>query len=452
MQRLSTGEPVWDLDFDERGALIRPARDGFLTDVAGEQVEDLFVVSHGWNTSAGSARNLYDAMFPLIRQAAGAAGLGRSGFVGIYWPSLWFPPTPANPPAAAGSIQEDGGPVLDAAAGTEQVTGAEIAESLLPSFADPAQRATLREIGRLIDEGEEAGPVMSDAAQREHIQRIHDLLGSLVPATSAEESEDAGELDLLHAADPVTAYQATAEAFGTVPPGSPQGVGDWFRKAINGVKDGVRVFSYTTMKARAGDIGRNGLGPMLAELHTRSSAVRVHLVGHSFGARLVSFALAGVGPAAASPVRSLVLLQAAFSHWAFAHERDNPFGKGGALHAVADRVHGPLISTFSSFDWAVGVWYPKASFLARQDTAGSDGAGERWGGLGAHGFQAVDRLEDRVMPRSGADYQFKPGVFYRIDAANVINDVAGQSFSGAHSDIGKVPVAELIVSAAAVSG
>jgi hypothetical protein len=175
----------------------------------------------------------------------------------------------------------------------------------------------------------------------------------------------------------------------------------------------------------------------------------VHLVGHSFGARLVSFALDGVGSGADSPIASLALVQAAFSHWSFAHAQDNPFGRAGALHTVADRVHGPLVATFSSLDWAVGVWYPKASFLARQDAAGATVA-PRWGGLGAHGFQAVGPLEERIMiPGGSASYQFKPGSFYRVNADGVINDVEGQPFSGAHSDIRKVPVAELIVTAAA---
>src|SRR6185437_13419306 len=98
--------------------------------------------------------------------------------------------------------------------------------------------------------------------------------------------EDSGETELLCTADPRDAYQKVAETFGSVPAGSStQGAADWFRKAVGGAKDVVRVLSYTIMKARAGDIGSRGLGPLLAQLHTRSSAVRVHLIGHSFGAR-----------------------------------------------------------------------------------------------------------------------------------------------------------------------
>jgi hypothetical protein len=67
--------------------------------------------------------------------------------------------------------------------------------------------------------------------------------------------------------------------------------------------------------------------------------VRVDLIGHSFGARLVSFTLSGISESAASPVASLLLLQGAFSHWSFAHAQDNPFGRAGALNTYADRVH-----------------------------------------------------------------------------------------------------------------
>jgi hypothetical protein len=210
----------------------------------------------------------------------------------------------------------------------------------------------------------------------------------------------------------------------------------------------VRVFSYTVMKARAGDIGRAGLGPLLAALHDRSPAVRVHLIGHSFDARLVSFALSGIATPADSPVASLLLAQGAFSHWSFAHAQDDPFGRPGALNTFADRVHGPLVATFSRYDWAVGRWYPKASFLARQDVS-AEVAG-RWDGMGADGYQAVAPAADRLMPEGGGtDYQFAPGTFFRVDANSVMNDVKGQPFAGAHSDIRKQSVAQLAVAAAA---
>ena len=454
MRQLPTGEPVWDLQFDENGQLTSPARGDVLSEVAAAGVTDLFVLSHGWGTSQDAARGLYDQMFPMIRDAAhGLAGLGKVGFAGIYWPSLWFPPTPATHLPAAGAQQADGGAPVALTAGTGELSGADIASALRPGFADPAQRDALTQIGQLIDEGAAAaGAAESDDAKQERLQQISQLIKSLTPPPPDGDYEDSGETALLLTDDPVKDYQAAADTFGTTPPaGAPQGIGDWFGKAINGAKDVLRVFSYTTMKARAGTVGQKGLGPLLAALHAQSPAVRVHLIGHSFGARLVSFALSGVGAPADSPIASLLLVQGAFSHWSFAHAQDNPFGSPGALNAYADRVHGPLVATHTVYDWAVGVWYPKASFLAQQDTEAV--VADRWGGMGSDGFQAVKPAEDRDMPaQGGTNYGLTPGTFYRINAANVINNTDGEPFSGAHSDIRKVPVAQLAAAAAAAHG
>ena len=68
MRRLQTGQPVWDLHFDEKGRLTAPAQRDFLDEVIAEGVADLFMFSHGWGTSETGASELYNAMFPLIRR------------------------------------------------------------------------------------------------------------------------------------------------------------------------------------------------------------------------------------------------------------------------------------------------------------------------------------------------------------------------------------------------
>jgi hypothetical protein len=451
MGQLGTGEPVWDLEFDEKGNLTAPDGGAFLDDVNGRNVEDLFVFSHGWGTSQDHATALYNVMFPMIRTAAqGVRGLGTLGFVGIYWPSLWFPPTPATPPpAAAGSTQTVSGPAAPLNAGTAEVTGAEIAASLQAGFADPEQQKTIIQIGQLIDQGQAmTGSGQTDAVKQQLIMQISQLIRSLTPPG---QGEDSGERALLVTSNPNDAYQKAAAVFGSIPTsGAAQGIGDWFASAINGAKDAVRVLSYWTMKARAGTIGRTGLGPLLTALHAKSPAIRVHLIGHSFGARLVSFALAGVGTPGDSPVCSVTLLQGAFSHWSFADATGNPFDAPGGLNALNDRVHGPLVATFSSYDWAVGIWYPKASFLAGENLTGAGQGPDRWGGMGADGFQPPGAAQTLPMPAGGGlAYGFAPDTFYRVNAASVINNTAGEPFSGAHSDIQKMPVAQLIVAASA---
>ena len=111
-------------------------------------------------------------------------------------------------------------------------------------------------------------------------------------------------------------------------------------------ENALRVGSFYQMKARAGVIGREGLAKFLVQLSGECPRIRVHLIGHSFGARLVSYALAGISTPDASPVASLVLLQGAFSHWAFTNKADTGVGKAGSLHDVADRVHGPRLHVY----------------------------------------------------------------------------------------------------------
>ena len=67
--------------------------------------QDLFVMSHGWGNSEAAADQLYNAMFNLIQSSPGVPSTAR--FLGVYWPSLWFPDAPggaaARPAAARGT-------------------------------------------------------------------------------------------------------------------------------------------------------------------------------------------------------------------------------------------------------------------------------------------------------------------------------------------------------------
>ncbi|KAA9156699.1 hypothetical protein FPZ12_027070 [Amycolatopsis acidicola] len=438
MERMPSGEPRWELNFDERGGMSTPDRDRFLDEVAAENPATLFFFSHGWGTAHDAAKSLYDAMFPMLRDAAVAAGLPKPGFAGIFWPSLWFPPTPAVAPAMAG--------VAKPQSRTAEVSGADIAASLAPGFSDPDQQKALAELGELLDApGDPAVSTETEAERERVVGRIQELISSIAAPAGDAEPEDSGELSLLLNENPKDAFQRTAKVFGSEGAGAgAQGIGDWFGRAVNGAKDAVRVLSYNVMKTRAGDIGRTGLGPLLADLHTRAPAVRAQLLGHSFGARLVSFALAGVGAPDRSPVTSLLLIQGAFSHLSFAPAQGNPFGRPGALNGFGDRVHGPLLATFSPFDWAVGVWYPRASFLTGAGPeAEADG---RWDAMGKDGYQHVDPAADIRIPLGAFD--FRPGTYYRVDAGDVINNVKDSSFGGAHSDIRKPEVAALAAAAA----
>jgi hypothetical protein len=439
------GRPYWELTFDKSGALTAPTADDFVQQVQAAGISELFVFSHGWGNSTDAATRLYSAMFPLIE--AGAATIdaaGERGYVGIFWPSLWFPDPPADQAAAVAAAVVAGRP----GAATAALSGAQIAQTLSESFPDPEQKKTVAQLGQLIDAGLAGVNTEPDQTQDARLASFHSQLTALLPPRT-QPDEDNGGTAVTRTNDPKAVYATLASAMGSsVRGGDAQDLASTFGKIWAGAKDALRTSSYWEMKARAGDIGEHGLGPLLERLHQQAPAIRVHLIGHSFGARLVSFALKGISSAAASPVCSLSLVQGAFSHYAFSGQNDMPFGHAGALHAVADRVHGPLVSTFSSNDWAVGKWYPRASFAARQDAEAKVDPMMRWGGFGADGYQAVEPLEKAQLLPDGTPYQLTPGQFYAYDASAIVADVKQSSFSGAHSDIRHPEIAWLLVSAA----
>jgi pimeloyl-ACP methyl ester carboxylesterase len=205
------------------------------------------------------------------------------------------------------------------------------------------------------------------------------------------------------------------------------------------------------MKKRAGLVGERGLGPLVGHLHADAPELRVHLVGHSFGARLVSFCLAGLPPAALeprSPVKSVLLIQGAFSHFAFAEELPHDRSRSGALAGMAARVDGPLVVSHSVFDTAVGRLYPLASIASGQDSAAMDDLLYRWGAIGHDGAQAVGAAAAR-LGAVGAGYEFRAGRFLNVDADEVIR--SGQPPSGAHSDIFHPELAWVAVAAAGIA-
>jgi len=182
-------------------------------------------------------------------------------------------------------------------------------------------------------------------------------------------------------------------------------------------------------------VGKKGLGPLLARLHQAAPDLRVHLLGHSFGARLVSYSLAGLPqPAAgqASPVKTLYLLQGAFSHFAFADQLPFDQNRKGDLAGMAARVDGPLLTTHSLKDSAVGRAYPLASVIARQDASAAGDPLFRWGAMGHDGAQAVSAAK-AFLGKAGTPYAFQAGKWLNLDGNQVI--VNGGPPSGAHSDI-----------------
>ncbi|QGQ19282.1 hypothetical protein GC089_08620 [Cellulomonas sp. JZ18] len=183
-----------------------------------------------------------------------------------------------------------------------------------------------------------------------------------------------------------------------------------FGSLLEGARKLLNTVTYYTMKDRAGTVGTRGVGPLLdalvGESRRQGRTVRVHLVGHSFGARVA----AAAALSATAPVSSVTLLQGAFSHYGFADDWDGR-GSRGLFQAVPGRLAGPLVVTHTKNDTAVGLAYAIASRLANQVAAGLGGADDVYGGIGRNGAlrtRAVTEPPGR-LGAVGTRYAFAPG-------------------------------------------
>lgn len=410
------GLPYYEVTFAADGTLTSDG--GLPAAVQADGVTDLFFLSHGWNNSADSARLLYQGMFTLL---AGMLGDRRatSSAVGVFWPSLLFPEddpvTPATPS-----------------------TGAQLAQALAPSF--PGKEQDLVAMGAMLD----AQP--QDAAQ---LEQFHQLASGLVTSPPLA-PEDAGPQAAI--TGETGAVFGHAAAMAKAPADAAQGLPNPFTTLWSGAREVLRTMSYYEMKNRAGVIGQHGLGPLVTALAAAAPRLRVHLIGHSFGARLVAFSLTSLpdsATGAASPVKSLTLVQGAFSHFSFAAPTPCAAVPAGALAEARNRVDGPLLCTFTAADRAVGWWYPTASMLAHQNAESLTDLTYEWGGMGHDGFQQSPPAVTVPLKPPGQQYSFEPDGIYLLDANKVICAMQSQ-FSGAHSDITHPEVLWAILSAAFV--
>jgi hypothetical protein len=414
------GQPHWEVSFDERGKANQGEIDTLLAELSGRNLTDLFVFSHGWNSDRRQARRLYQLYFQQVPGLlARSGGQARVGTLGVVWPSKRWADEP-EPTATA-----DGGGAAGLGDGppAPPASDAALVEDLKDVFAGDDRAQVLDELARLLEERPDDPAALA---------RFQSLMGELAGAEDAEAAgEDQGEQALLED-DPEEVFGRFADAVPQTGEGGAAGIGNPFGRLWNGAKEALRQLTYFEMKKRAGVVGKQGLGPLLGRIAQADPDLRIHLMGHSFGARLVSFALAGLPDPARSPVKSLYLLQGAFSHFAFADALPMDRSRGGALKGMTARVDGPLVASFSVHDTAVGKLYPLASLSSRDDSAGLEDRLFRWGGIGHDGAQAVDATVAPLGP-VGTGYPFSRGRFVNLDGNAIVN--RGGPPAGAHSDI-----------------
>jgi len=160
----------------------------------------------------------------------------------------------------------------------------------------------------------------------------------------------------------------------------------------------ANLFTYYTMKDRAGIVGRTGVLQTILHVQGAAPALRVHLIGHSFGGRLVTAAANALTTPKA--IATLVLLEAAYSHNGLGQNWDGD-GHDGAFRPVMSRpeIAGNTLITHSVHDTAVGIAYPLASRLMNQVASALGDANDKFGGMGRNGAQHTpEALDDFLLP------------------------------------------------------
>ncbi|MFF0435982.1 serine-threonine protein kinase [Streptomyces sp. NPDC004327] len=374
-------EPYREIVFDKDGD--GPAgQAAALAALARQGCTDLVLFTHGWNNTPSMATGLFDAFFAPFPRVAGPAA--RLGYAGLVWPSIMFSDERVpDYPALAAAVPERAPVVARLAAMAE---------------AEPADEVAFAEFAGLLREL----AVVADGTRSTEVPGFLASDPRLVYGVFADAVEGA-------------AGEAGAEAlFG----------GDPLKRLWKGAKEALRQTTYFIMKRRAGVVGERGLGPLLGELGSLAPALRVHLVGHSFGARLVAHALPAL-PAGTRTVKSVTFLQGAFSHYAFATRLPHSPDRPGSLPGLQSRVDGPVVACYSRHDTALRVFYPLASRVSRDDESLLGEDDPRWQAIGHDGIQAVPGTAARTLAAALRDGLPVSGCV-SVDAAEVVSE---------HSDI-----------------
>ena len=417
------GFPFWVLRFDENGAPKDNSIATFLQQLPSAGLTDLLIFSHGWNNDETTAMDLYTRFFGEIRKLIDDPTIAKRpnvsiGVAGVVWPSILFPGD--TPTAGAG------GGAASFTPGEEQAS----LESELPKvFSSPEQQPIVQELLAMLRE---------QSSDQDQLLVFRDKLAALIKGTETSSAQDDIEAHAITTTSDAD-WMRILDALSTPPDddtgGGAADFGSIAGRLWGGAKNSLRVTTYWKMKNRAGIVGKNGLGPLLGKIQATAPNLNVHLLGHSFGARVVSYSLAGLPdpPAGAkSPVKSLFLLQGAFSHFAFADALPFDTSRKGDLAGMAARVDGPLLTTHSLKDLAVGASYPLASVLSGQDASDAADSMYRWEGMGHDGAQAVS-ADDKPLGSVKTKYNLASGKWLNLDGNQII--VNGGPPSGAHSDI-----------------
>lgn len=417
------GIPYVAAHFDKDGATLDQRQ---VTVPAG--TTDVIVVSHGWNNTEDQAAQLYSELFTNFSAVApDQLQKKKLAIVGVIWPSKKF----TDVVEAAVAEQRPGG---SAGFGASSAAADETIKAKLDLIAQMFDSKAAEKIQAAKDQ---LGKLDSDPAAR---KKFVDELRSLLDPSAAHEEDNsklffkldgAVMLEKLKMPTPLVSRGGGggAASLGSHPTSSPAGGAAGLGDIFSGIKAGAIRFlnylAYYEMKKRAGTVGQNGVAPMIDRL--AANVKRVHVVGHSFGGRVVT---AAAKASKTDKLQTMSLLQTAFSHNGFSKSMN------GFFRNVVDdkRVKGPILVTYTPNDRAVGIAYPTASRLGGTVASAFGDKDDKFGGLGRNGAQKMEPREvvqgvDQLLAVGGS-YGWQPGCFHNLESTKYIVDPKGGDAHG----------------------
>ena len=394
-----------------------------------EPITDVFLLSHGWNADIASARSQYSRWISAMDQCPNdlhrieqAQPMFRPLLIGLHWPSLPWGNEDLRGPVSFSTLE-----------------GTPMEENLVDQYAERlATTGRAREALATLFSTAVAtpDPVTFPEAARDAYRVLEEETGLDYAGVGGAPGADLRGFD----AEGIF-YAAQQQSFA---PGG--GVTDALLAPL-------RVLSFWKMKARARRVGESGGFTLLRELQrvpTEGEPVRFHLMGHSFGCIVVSACLAGPGGQGVleRPVDSVALVQGAFSLWSYSQAIPRAPGQRGYFHSLIaeQKLAGPMITTQSIYDDAVGHFYPLGAGMAQQ-VSYAPGDLPTYGAVGAFGLHGpgLEIVDMPLLPRDGA-YAFTKGTIYNLECSQVIRKQVG--LEGAHGDFIHPEIAHAVWQAA----
>jgi hypothetical protein len=428
------------LEFDKDGKPIGAGIAELAQFTKDNAVTDVILICHGFRNDANDARRLYgnflETLAANLKHASLKDGLkGRKLAVGgVMWPSMVFP----EPDDKAGAAQSVG----NKASYTKRL------EALKTGLKAPQKKRIDKMISLL---GEAA---KSEQAQLQMVTQLLALVKDLPvePGNEMKAAYKSATPEALRQALTVSDTLAVKKPRGGASVGIPtlaagpavDGRAQSFLGNIFGfVPKFLNLTTFLLMFNRSADIGSAGISRAARALKAASKDVRIHLVGHSLGGRAVTACALDLLKAPKVQVDTMMLLQAAYSHFGLAPAGTSPRGvkhPRGFFRDVVEKksVKGAIVATHTEKDSVVGFAYTSMAAVSLNNARAFGDDSSQFGGIGRNGVLDTPEVVTFTLLKPGQAYTLDPTKISTLDGSTGISshgDVANPAVTWAFASL-----------------